>query len=52
MTGWFNRFYMENAILTCPDEAQKASWLALLNLTNQLLRLMLSLLGIKVPAKM
>jgi arginyl-tRNA synthetase len=52
ITGLFNRFYTENKILSCPDEAQRDSWLALLNLTNRMLRLMLELLGIKVPEKM
>jgi arginyl-tRNA synthetase len=52
ITGLFNRFYTENKILSCPDEAQRASWLALLTLTNRMLRLMLDLLGIKVPDKM
>lgn len=52
VAGLFNRFYFENKILTCPDSAQRASWLALLQTTYRMQNTLLGLLGITVPAHM
>lgn len=52
ITGVFNRFYAENRILACPDEACRESWLTLLNLIHRLLLILLSILGIEVPKSM
>ena len=48
----FNRFYEECHILSEPDEARKASWLGLVELTGRTLTLLLDLLGIDVPEHM
>lgn len=48
----FNRFYEECHILSEPDEARKASWLGLIDLTGRTLTLLLDLLGIDVPERM
>jgi arginyl-tRNA synthetase len=52
IAGIFNRFYFENKILVCEDEAQRASWLGLCELTQRMLITLLDLLGINVPEKM
>ncbi len=52
IAGLFNRFYGETRILSCADEAQRASWLTLLTLTLRMLNLLLDLLGIQVPENM
>ncbi len=48
----FNRFYEECHILSEADEARKASWLGLVDLTGRTLTLLLDLLGIDVPEHM
>ncbi|MDH3194083.1 MAG: DALR anticodon-binding domain-containing protein, partial [Acidimicrobiia bacterium] len=48
----FNRFYEECHILSEPDEARKASWLGLVELTGCTLTLLLDLLGVNVPDHM
>ncbi len=48
----FNRFYRDYHILTEPDPAQQASWLALSAYTLAQLVLGLDLLGIQVPERM
>ncbi len=52
LTGLFNRFYYENKILTCPNAAQRDSWLKLISITERMIALLLSLLAIQVPEKM
>ena len=52
ITGLFNRFYAENKILVCPDNARRASWLTLLSLTCAMINTLLEILGISVPEKM
>ena len=49
VAGLFNRFYFENKILTCPDSAQRASWLALLQTTYRMQNTLLGLLGLLFP---
>ncbi len=48
----FNRFYHETKILTCPDEKQKESWIALLEITRQVLETSIDLLGFTAPERM
>ena len=48
----FNRFYREYHILSEPDAARQASWLAVSAYTLAQLELTLNLLGIEVPARM
>ncbi len=48
VAGLFNRFYFENKI-TCPDSAQRASWLALLQTTYRMQNTLLGLLGLLFP---
>lgn len=48
----FNRFYNRCHILTEPNPAVQASWLALSRLTLAELELLLSLLGIEIPERM
>ncbi len=48
----FNHFYHETRILTEQDEAQKASWIALLDLTKRVLEQCIDLLGFEAPERM
>ncbi len=48
----FNRFYEACHILSEPDPARQASWLALVQTTLRVLELLLDLLGIPVPERM
>ncbi|MDD2960253.1 MAG: arginine--tRNA ligase [Lachnospiraceae bacterium] len=48
----FNRFYHETKILSEENEAQKASWIALLKLTRDVLETCISLLGFTAPERM
>ena len=48
----FNRFYHETRIMTEKDETQKASWIALLELTRRVLETAIDLLGFAAPEKM
>lgn len=52
IAGMFNRFYPEHKILSYPDQAQRASWLSLLELVLKMLRQLLDLIGIGVPERM
>ena len=47
-----NNFYQNNHVLTEEDEVQKNDWLFILNLTNHLLKEMLSLIMIDIPTFM
>lgn len=48
----FNHFYHETKILTEENEAQKASWIALLDVTRRALEVCIDLLGFEAPDKM
>jgi arginyl-tRNA synthetase len=48
----FNHFYHETRILTEEDEARKKSWLALLDLTREVLETSIDLLGFSAPERM
>ena len=48
----FNRFYEACHILSEEDAARQASWLALVELTLRVLRLLLDTLGIEAPQRM
>jgi arginyl-tRNA synthetase len=48
----FNRFYFEHKIIQCPDDALRASRLALLELTDRILAALLNILGVEVPSGM
>ncbi len=48
----FNRFYETCHILSEKDAARQASWLALVELTLRVLRLLLDTLGIEAPDRM
>ncbi|MDR0325234.1 MAG: arginine--tRNA ligase [Oscillospiraceae bacterium] len=52
IAGRFNRFYFEHKILQCPDESLRASRLALLELTDRFLTILLELLGVEIPSHM
>lgn len=52
LTSTYNKFYSENHILTCEDEKQKESWLALSRLVYDTNSLLLNTLAIEVPEKM
>jgi arginyl-tRNA synthetase len=48
----FNRFYEACHILSEEDPVRRASWLALVDLTLRVLRVLLDLLGIEIPERM
>lgn len=48
----FNGFYHNNKILTEPDEAKKASYIALISLTKRILEQCIELLAIQCPDRM
>lgn len=48
----FNKFYVENRILTEQDENKKQTWLFLTNLVYQVNKLLLDTLAINIPEKM
>ena len=48
----FNRFYHETKILTEEDETKKAGWIALLELTKNVMLDCISVLGFEAPEKM
>ena len=48
----FSRFYEKSHILSEPDDGRRSSWLRLVELTLNELRLLLDLLGIEVPERM
>ncbi len=48
----FNRFYHETKILTEEDEGRKAGWIALLQLTKEVLEVCIDLLGFTAPDRM
>jgi len=47
-----SRFYNENRILTCPDEARRASWLTLMSVTSRMLTALLDVIAVEVPENM
>ena len=48
----FNRFYHETKILTEENASQKASWIALIELTRRVLETSIDLLGFEAPERM
>ena len=48
----FNRFYHETPILSEADEAKKAGWIALLELTRKILECCIDVLGFSAPERM
>ena len=52
LSNVFNRFYHENKILAQEDQDKKASWIALITLTNGVLQTCIDLLGIEAPDRM
>ncbi|MDO4616262.1 MAG: arginine--tRNA ligase [Lachnospiraceae bacterium] len=48
----FNRFYHETKILSEENEAQKASWIALLDLVRRVLEACIDVLGFDAPERM
>lgn len=52
LTQAWSRFYQQCHILSEPDEARRASWLALAGQCLRQIRLVLGLLGIEVPERM
>ncbi len=52
LAGAANKFYHETRILAEPDEAKKASYVALMDLARQLLESCIDLLGFEAPEKM
>ena len=48
----FNRFYHETKILSDENEGQKASWIALLRLTRDVLEKCIDVLGFSAPERM
>ncbi len=48
----FNRFYHETKILSEENEAQKASWIALLDLVRRVLEACIDVLGFEAPERM
>lgn len=48
----FNRFYHETKILSEENEAQKESWITLLNLVKEILETAIGLLGFSAPERM
>ncbi len=48
----FNRFYHETKILSEENEEQRASWIALLDLTKRVLETCIDLLGFEAPERM
>ncbi len=47
-----NRFYHEHKILTEPDEERKASWIAMITVTKNILEQCIALLGFSAPEHM
>ena len=52
IAGAFNRFYHENKILAEEDNARRASWLSLLELTHKMMSALLDILAIDIPDHM
>lgn len=52
LTSQYNKFYIENRILTEEDEALKNSWLTLTEVVKNTNELLLDTLGIEIPEKM
>lgn len=52
LTNSYNKFYSENHILTCEDEALRSSWLTLTKVCLEVNLMLLDILAIKVPEKM
>lgn len=52
LANQFNRFYHETPILSEEDAAKKAGWIALLELTREVLETCIDLLGFSAPERM
>lgn len=52
LTSSYNKFYSENHILTCEDQALKNAWLSLTKIVYDTNKLLLNTLGIDIPEKM
>ena len=52
LSNAFNRFYHETKILSEEDETKKKSYIALLNLTKEVLEECIDMLGFKAPERM
>ena len=52
LSNAFNRFYHETKILSEEDETKKKSYIALLNLTKEVLEECIDILGFKAPERM
>lgn len=52
LSNGFNHFYHETKILAEPDEAKKKSYIALIELTKNVLTTCIDLLGIEAPERM
>lgn len=48
----FNRFYHENKIIGCEDEARRTSWIGLISLVSDILTTCIDLLGFEAPERM
>ena len=48
----FNRFYHENKIIGCEDEARRASWISLISFVSDILGTCIDLLGFSAPDRM
>lgn len=48
----FNRFYHENKIIGCEDEARRTSWIGLISLVSDILTTCIDLLGFSAPDRM
>lgn len=52
LSNAFNRFYHDNKIIGCEDEARRSSWISLISLVSDVLTTCIDLLGFKAPDRM
>lgn len=52
IAGFFNRFYFENKILSNENEAERASWLSIIELVRRMLLILLDIFSTDVPNMM
>ena len=52
LTSYYNKFYAENKVLTEEDKDLQESWIVLTEITYKVNKMLLDILGIKVPEKM
>ena len=52
IAGLFNRFYFENKILANENEAERASWLAIIELVRKMLVMLLGIFSTEIPERM